>query len=601
MRVHLHRILATGIGLSIPVTLWFGMPMVDSRAESRDAPLSIPDDAGPAITSGNAGLSRQLKDVLRSLGFTGTMEASLEARLGRPIDRQLADLGRLLWFDTITGLNDDNSCGGCHSPTNGFGDTQSIAIGIENNNLVGPNRTGPRNQRRTPIVVNNAFYPNLMWNSRFAALSLDPFDNGAGFQFPPPEGLSLSGVDHLLQAQAFIPPTERNEVAGFVFPGDNFAIRDEVLRRLNAIPEYRRLFGRSFAEVRAGAPITFEMFGRAIAEFEFTLVFTDTPLDRFARGEADAMSPSQKRGALLFFGRAGCVGCHAVSGTSNEMFSDFRMHVIGVPQIAPAVTNSVFDGPGANEDFGLEQVTGDPDDRYMFRTAPLRNLAVQTAFMHNGCFTTIEAAVRHHLDVFASARAYSPLSLDEDLRGPLGPIEPVLERVDPLLVDPIPLTDAEFQDLVAFLRESLLDTRTLPGDLMRLIPARVPSGRPTMVFESPAVAMAGSPATTASVDDAAAVSRTEALQLRTAGGDGRHGVVILELTARIPSRVSVRVFDVEGRLVRTLVHDDWVGAGTRAIAWDGRGESGVPAPGGVYFALAQSGTTATRHRFIRLD
>jgi cytochrome c peroxidase len=63
-------------------------------------------------------------------------EATLERRIGRRIDPHLADLGRLLWFDTITGPNNDNTCAGCHSPTNGFGDTQSIAIGIENKGAV---------------------------------------------------------------------------------------------------------------------------------------------------------------------------------------------------------------------------------------------------------------------------------------------------------------------------------------------------------------------------------------------------------------------------------------------------------------------------------
>ena len=81
------------------------------------------------------------------------------------------------------------------------------------------------------------------------------------------------------------------------------------------------------------------------------------------------------------------------------MFSDFQDHVIGVPQIVPRVTNSVFDGPLANEDFGREEVTGDPADRYKFRTSPLRNVALQPTFMHNGAFTSLEAAVRHHLNV----------------------------------------------------------------------------------------------------------------------------------------------------------------------------------------------------------
>src|SRR5262249_22661695 len=177
----------------------------------------IPKAAADGNGSGahSTGLDQQLQAELARLGFTGRIESTLEQRLDRRIDNQLADLGRLLFFDTVTGLNNDNNCSGCHSPTNGFGDTQSIAIGIDNNGVVGAGRAGPRNQRRTPMVVNTAFFPNLMWNSRFASLSNDPFDNSAGFLFPPPEGTTLSHFPHLLDAQAFIPPTERVEVAGF--------------------------------------------------------------------------------------------------------------------------------------------------------------------------------------------------------------------------------------------------------------------------------------------------------------------------------------------------------------------------------------------------
>jgi cytochrome c peroxidase len=430
-------------------------------------------------------LYQELTQVLRQAGFTGRIESTLEDRLGRRVDPQLADLGTLLWFDTITGLNDDNTCAGCHSPTSGFGDTQSIAIGIDNNGIVGPRRRGPRNMRRSPLVINTAFYPTLMWNSRFRTLSGDPFDNRAGFLFPPPEDLSLSDQPHLLAAQAFIPPTERTEVTGFHFPGDNDAIRAEVLNRLNNIPEYRKLFGKIYPEVRAGAPITFAMFGQAIAEFEFSLTFANAPIDRFARGERQALTEDEKRGALLFFGQAGCVACHAVAGRSNEMCSDFQEHVLGVPQIAPQNTNNAFDGSGANEDFGLEQVTGNPADRYAFRTSPLRNLAVQPAFMHNGAFTSLEAAIRHHLDAYASARAYSPADqgLAPDLTGLTGPIDPVLARLDPRLVQPVRLADEEFQQLLAFVEHGLLDPRARPENLRRLVPRRLPSGRSPLTFE----------------------------------------------------------------------------------------------------------------------
>ncbi len=465
-------------------------------------------------------LDAQLTAALANAGFTGTVGTSIEQRLGRPIDHELADLGRLLWFDTATGLHDDNSCGGCHSPANGFGDSQSIAIGIQNNNKVGRHRQGPRNQRRTPTAANSAFYPNLMWNGRFSAPSGDPFDNSLGFRFPAPEGTTAFPafdpiVTHLLVAQAHIPPTELVEVAGFTGTAGTIApefdafddgqgalvpapdasgfrnepIRQAVMARLDAIPAYRALFGARFPEVAAGAPIDFTMFARAIAEFEFTLVFADAPIDRYARGDHGALTVHQKRGALVFFGAGRCVSCHAVAGASNEMFSDFQMHVAGVPQIAPRFGvdkgNVIFDGPGRDEDFGLEQITQDPADRYKFRSSPLRNVALQPAFFHNGAFTRLEDAIRHHLNVCESARRYDAhaAGVDQDLRHRLGPIEPVLERLDPLLATPIDLSPADFHALVGFVRDGLLDERARRHNLCDLLPDDVPSGFEPMRFE----------------------------------------------------------------------------------------------------------------------
>ena len=442
---------------------------------------------GASATSTDDVLNEQLSAMLSHHGFTGRVGLSLEQRLGRKIDNQLADLGRLAFHDTLLGLNNDNSCSGCHSAPLGFGDSQSIAIGVDNNDIVGPDRTGPRNQRRTPLILNNVFYPALMWNSRFNSVAGDPFDNNAGFQFPLPEGFSLSGLPHLLTAQAFIPPTEKPEMTGFhpSVPGTNDGIRAAVVERLNANAEYRKLFGKNFTAVKSGAPITYEMLARAIAEFEFTLVFADAPIDKFARGQKNAMSEDEKRGALIFFGSGNCVSCHAVAGQSNEMFSDFRQHVAGIPQIAPAVGNVTFDGPGANEDFGLEQVTGNPNDRYAFRTSPLRNLALQPTFFHNGCFTKLEDAVRYHSNAIGSAPSYNPTAagVDADLQGPQGPIAPVLARIDPALATPVTLSTDEFRQLIAFLRTGLLDPRANAHDLRKLIPARVPSGRPVHVFQ----------------------------------------------------------------------------------------------------------------------
>ena len=122
----------------------------------------------------------------------------------------------------------------------------------------------------------------------------------------------------------------------------------------------------------------------------------------------------------------------------------------------------------------------------MFRTAPLRNIAVQPAFFHNGSFTTIEGAIRHHLDAIQSARRYDPkeAGIDKDLaRREMGPIEPVLDRLDPALENGIDLEESQIADLTAFVTTGLLDRRALKENLCKLVPKAVPSGLPILKFE----------------------------------------------------------------------------------------------------------------------
>jgi cytochrome c peroxidase len=364
-----------------------------------------------------------------------------------------------------------------------------------------------------------------MWNARFIAVSDDPFDNSLGFVFPLPEGTTRfpagdARFRHLLAAQGHLPQTELVEMTGFrgvtgaddihesfyqfdddigiAVPGlddsgfRNEPIRDRVLEELNANENYVRLFGRSFPEVEDGDPIDFAMVGAAIAEFEFALTFADAPIDRFARGKRNAMTDAEKRGAILFFGKAQCVACHQVAGSANEMFSDFLNHNLGVPQLAPTfgleTGNVHFDGPNEDEDFGAEQISRDVADRYKFRTSPLRNVALQPTFFHNGCFTRLEDAVRHHLDVEASLAAYDPdrAGVRSDLALSSAPIADQLADLDPLVAQPLELSDREFADLVQFVRTGLLDRRATSKRLLRLVPRELPSGLPLHEFVAPA-------------------------------------------------------------------------------------------------------------------
>jgi len=483
-----------------------------------------------AVQAQGGGLDASLASVLQGAGFTGTMEASLERRLGRSLDTRLVNLGRLLFFDNVLALHEDNACAGCHSPAFGLGDSQTMAIGVQSNQIVGPLRTGPRNQRKAPTVINAAMLPRLMLNGRITAVSGDPFDNSRGFAFPAPEGhlqkfpAGDSRFPTLLSAQGLLPFVSLFEMAGFTgartrpffrtmpefhalddgrgtrLPNDtnhtdfrdpgflNEEIRDLVLQKLQKIGGYRLGFADVFGGSRAaGFHIQDWMVGQALAEFQMSLVLADAPIDRFARGDRSAMTDAQKRGALLFFGEAGCVRCHAAGGGSNEMFSDFQVRVLGVPQVLPAgfgpgLGNVVFDGQARTEDFGAEQATGLPSDRYKFRTTPLRNVAIQRAFFHNGAFTRLDDAIGHHLDVAGSIAAYHPgvAGLDPDLRR--GPDVP-LAVVDPLVQQPTPLSASERNDLLAFVRDGLLDPRARPEHLCHLVPRTVPSGMPVLVFQ----------------------------------------------------------------------------------------------------------------------
>jgi cytochrome c peroxidase len=105
--------------------------------------------------------------------------------------------------------------------------------------------------------------------------------------------------------------------------------------------------------------------------------------------------------------------------------------------------------------------------------------------MHDGAFTTLAAAIRHHLDAVASLQAYDPKaqSLPADLAGPIGPTAPLVAALDPRLATPIELTLAEFDDLLVFVRDALLDPRATPAKLRKLVPRELPSGRPVLFFE----------------------------------------------------------------------------------------------------------------------
>ncbi|HYW68341.1 MAG TPA: FlgD immunoglobulin-like domain containing protein, partial [bacterium] len=75
-----------------------------------------------------------------------------------------------------------------------------------------------------------------------------------------------------------------------------------------------------------------------------------------------------------------------------------------------------------------------------------------------------------------------------------------------------------------------------------------------------------------------------------------------QVTYELPrsGRVTLRVYDLSGRLVRELLDSVEHAAGAHTIPWDGRGDSGTPLPSGVYFARLEAGQEATVNKMVLL-
>lgn len=148
---------------------------------------------------------------------------------------------------------------------------------------------------------------------------------------------------------------------------------DSIINRLKAIPEYKKLFADVFGEKEA---VSSQNLAKALAAFERSLVANNSQFDQFMRGDAEALSISEKDG-LEAFKKAGCPKCH-----NGPMLSDFKLHVLGVPD------NEKLLEP----DLGAQNSNA-------FRTPTLRNLRFTEPYMHSGKMETLEEVLQFYEDL----------------------------------------------------------------------------------------------------------------------------------------------------------------------------------------------------------
>ena len=309
-------------------------------------------------------------------------------------------LGRKLYFDTRLSKDGTLACATCHDVSRGFTDHRSVSEGIGDH----------LGKRSAPTTMNAALLQSQFWDGRAPSLEeqaklpiLNPIEMGH-----PDAASAMTGV--------------------------------------SADPSYKELFQRAY-----GRAPNYEDLGRAIASFERTLIFLDAPFDRFAAGDANALSPAAQRGLALFNGKARCVSCHMMN-SSNPIGTDNLFHNIGVSArkqnfeaLAGQALGVLKDGSNTEaldklaietdmSELGRFLVTKKREDIGAFKTEQLRNVGLTAPYMHDGSLKTLWDVMDHY-NKGGETNAY----LDGG-------------------IEPLNLSEAEIDDVVAFLF-SLTDSR----------------------------------------------------------------------------------------------------------------------------------------------
>jgi cytochrome c peroxidase len=356
------------------------------------------------------------------------LPVSVPAPADNPSTPEKVALGRLLFWDPILSGSQDIACATCHHPSFGYADGRDLPIGTGGKGM-GPARTFPNGA--SPIVKRNS---QTILDVAFNGI------DGAGGVDPSQAPMFWDSRARGLEAQALIPIESLEEMRGDKAAEGSGVIA--AIARVARIREYRRLFQRAFGGADA---VTAVNLSRAIASFERTLVVTDTPFDRYMRGDQTALNEVEQRG-LAAFDNHGCTLCH-----NGPMLSDYTLHVLGVSDNSKL---GDYD-PGA-------------DHRYAFRTPSLRNLASTAPYMHSGLINDLGSAVGFYKSVGGGGGLLMHFDKPKTIDGHLVLGSPVgRDRLDPLLQHVS--VNSELDDIVAFLG-------TLNGPFDKTIPARVPSG-----------------------------------------------------------------------------------------------------------------------------
>lgn len=271
-------------------------------------------------------------------------------------------LGKKLYFDKRLSADGTVACATCHDVTRGFTDQRDVSEGID----------GQLGHRNAPTTMNAVLFRTLFLDGRAASL----------------------------EEQARLPIINPIEMG--------FETGEDAAEAIADDPEYQRMFESAY-----GRDVNYEDIGRAIAAFERTLIFVDSPFRRFLRGDEDAIPEEAKLGWKLYNGKARCNACHPIN-LSNPLGTDNRFHNVGVSArhqdfeaLARRALAALEEDPSLQRleelavgtdlsELGRFMVTKNRSHIGSFRTLQVLNVGITQPYMHDGTMPTLWDVMDHY-------------------------------------------------------------------------------------------------------------------------------------------------------------------------------------------------------------
>jgi cytochrome c peroxidase len=249
------------------------------------------------------------------------------------VDAKRAALGAQIFADPTLSSDGTVSCTVCHPLDRAGADGLAHSRGAQ----------GKQAALNTPTIYNATFNFRFNWNGAFATLE-DEFDAPVMKTM----GTTWDAIDEKLRKNPAM-------AAGFAA----------------AYPE-----GVTTANVKD-----------ALARYIDTLVTPNSRFDQYLRGDADALSSTERRGYETFKD-LGCSGCHQGANVGGNVFQRF-----GVMRDYFKERTENGGPPPTPAEMGRFDITKAPADRHVFRVPSLRNVALTPPYFHDGSAPTLEQAV----------------------------------------------------------------------------------------------------------------------------------------------------------------------------------------------------------------